>query len=125
MRYLTLVLSALCLLWTSESHAAPFCASKQGIAAECYYVDANECRKRAREINGECTANSHELTIKRGFGAFCLVNSNKTVACDYADRTSCEGQATANGGVCITAPKPERKKPTQEKKEEQEPEEKL
>jgi hypothetical protein len=119
MRYLTLLLSTLCLLWTSESHAAPFCASKKGIAPECYYVDANECRKRAREINGECTANNRELIIKRGFGRFCLVNSNKTTACDYADRASCEGQASANGGVCIEAPKPEHKKPI----EEQEPEE--
>lgn len=106
MRIMLVCLFAMaCIMFPDPSHAAPFCAKKQGIAPECYYVDANECRKRAGEMGGECVANPSELTLKPGYGTFCLIGSSQSASCIYPDRDSCDKHAINNNGVCIEATK--------------------
>ena len=84
--------------------AAPFCAEAQGLPKECNYYDATECRKRAAQLNGVCTANPAELQLQPGTGKYCLVDSSRISMCRYADRTTCENDAARQGAVCIEFP---------------------
>lgn len=88
-------------LWPQIAAAAPFCVETRGIHPQCHFFDATECRRRSIQLSGVCTANLTEITLLPGIGKYCLVYSNRTALCSYADRGSCDSDALRNGGVCI------------------------
>lgn len=86
----------------ASAWAAPFCVQSQGVPPQCDYYDAAQCRTRANELNGFCTANRSELVITSGGNnKYCLVLSSRHTQCLYADRNTCENDASAANGVCI------------------------
>ncbi len=91
-------------LYAPSLYAAPFCVEVQGLPKECNYYDAIQCRNRAAQAAGVCTANAAELQLQPGTGKYCLVDSNRVSMCRYADRTSCENDAIRQGAVCIEFP---------------------
>ena len=105
--YRNLILSLLALgLYTQPAMGAPFCITSQTIKPQCDYTDAAECRQRADQIKGLCVANPKELTIRRGTGKYCLVDSGRVPHCIYSDRTSCDNEAVRHGAVCIESVQP-------------------
>jgi|GEM_PF-2410292 len=101
-----LVVLLLSFFLSTQTMAAPFCISIQGIAPQCEYFDAAQCQKRSYELSGICIANPDELILLSGNKAYCVVTSNRSTICAYTDRPSCEKEAYSAGGVCIdnTAP---------------------
>ncbi len=83
------------------SHAGAFCVRPQGQQPQCLYDDAGECRRRAAQLSGVCTANPDVLTITATNGQFCLVTTGGAMLCAYLDRASCEKEADRKNGVCI------------------------
>jgi hypothetical protein len=82
--------------------AAPFCVQTQAMAPQCDYFDASQCRTRAAELKGYCTANPGELVITPGgTGKYCVVLASRHAQCIYADYTSCANDAVAANGACI------------------------
>lgn len=94
----------LVLLLVSGSGAAQagaFCLKPPGQQPQCLYDDAGECRRRAAQLNGVCTANPDVLTITATNGQFCLVTTGGATLCAYLDRGSCDREAVRKNGVCI------------------------
>lgn len=83
------------------SHAGAFCVKAQGQQPQCLYDDAGECRRRAVQLNGLCTANPDVLTVTATNGQFCLVTTGGAMLCAYLDRASCDKEAVKKNGVCI------------------------
>ena len=84
--------------------AAPFCVQKQGLPPDCNYYDAVQCRQRAGQLAGVCAVNDAEIKLQPGIGKYCVVNSSHVSMCDYADRTTCDGDAMRSGAVCVEFP---------------------
>ena len=84
--------------------AAPFCVERQGIAPECYYIDSDQCRKRAGEISGRCTVNAEEVDFPAAYGNYCMVASGGIVQCIYVGFDDCDREAKLNKGVCTLNP---------------------
>ncbi|MCH2546730.1 MAG: DUF3551 domain-containing protein [Alphaproteobacteria bacterium] len=102
MKYIFAVLiTLLTTLSSSVATAAPFCLKIQGIAEECTYFDATQCRQRATKLKALCIANMKEVYRVTGDGRYCRVDSLHTALCLYADRRSCESEASKAGGTCI------------------------
>lgn len=100
-RIITL-LALIFMVPATPSLAAPFCVRTQELPPQCEFVDPVQCRHRAEELHGLCTANPAELVIRSGeTEPYCLVLSSRTAECIYADRSSCEQDAAPAGGVCI------------------------
>lgn len=91
-----------CMMMPLSVSAAPFCVQAQGLAPECSYFDAAQCRKRAKEMQGYCVANAGEMIITPGgTERYCLVTSSRQAQCVYADRPSCLKDEVPAAGVCI------------------------
>ena len=101
MRKSTCLLFLFCTSFATIVQAAPFCVQVQGITPQCHYYDTAECRQRAIELNGLCTANDKELTIRAGNAPYCLVDNSRSANCTYPDRRTCDRDASRNGGVCL------------------------
>lgn len=91
-------------LYAPVSHAAPFCVQKQGMPDDCSYYDVAECRQRSQQESGVCSVNVSEMRLQPGTGKYCLVDSKHISMCQYADRTSCDNDATRYGAVCVEFP---------------------
>jgi len=94
------------LFLTSLGFAAPvqaaaFCLRLPGGQPQCLYDDATECRRRAEQLFGLCTANPDILTIIPSNGKYCVVSSGHSVQCAYPDRGSCDREAKRSNSVCI------------------------
>ncbi len=89
------------MLAAPAAEAGSFCLKLQGQQPQCLYDDAAECRRRANQLNGLCTANPDMLTITATNGQFCLVASAGGVICAWQDRASCDKEAEKKNGVCI------------------------
>ena len=81
--------------------AAPFCAQSQTTAPQCYYYDANNCRKDANTLGGTCVVNEESINLPDGYGNYCLVISAEIVQCLYLDWSSCDSEARRQNAVCI------------------------
>lgn len=81
--------------------AAPYCVQLQGMAAQCLYVDGNECRQRAQQLGGSCGVNPAELSLPTG-GQFpyCISGAGYS-SCKFADRGSCEAEARNLRATCV------------------------
>lgn len=84
--------------------AAPFCVEQQGLAKDCNYYDATQCRQRSQQVGGVCSINDAEVKLQQGVGKYCVVNSNHVSMCSYADRTTCDSEAARSGAVCVEFP---------------------
>lgn len=91
----------LLLVSAGTAHAGAFCLKPPGQQPQCLYDDAGECRRRAAQLNGVCTANPDVLTITATNGQFCLVTTGGATLCAYLDRASCDREAVRKNGVCI------------------------
>ena len=82
--------------------AAPFCTQITGIAPECIYYDADQCRRRANELKAICLANPAEFHLVTGNERYCLVGGDRAALCIYADRQTCEAEAVHAGqALCL------------------------
>lgn len=88
-----------------HAEAAPFCVETHGMSAECHYYDANQCRRRATELSGLCTANKKEVRFPSGSGSYCLVISGNVIQCLYGDSSTCNREAQKNNAICIRNPR--------------------
>ena len=84
--------------------AAPFCVQTQAVRAQCIFVDAKSCNRRAAEMGGQCVPNPAEVHVSGGVGHYCMVSSNHVPMCIYPDRQNCDAEAKHAGGVCMIAP---------------------
>jgi hypothetical protein len=81
--------------------AAPFCVTIRGVAPQCTYYDAGECRKQAGALQAVCTLNDNEPIMRIGTATYCVVDSSRSALCQYLDRSSCNEDAQRSGSVCI------------------------
>ena len=92
------------MLPTVKASASPFCVDVQGMAPECYYLDADQCRRRAQEISGRCIVNMEEIELPTGYGNYCMVAPGGIIECMYPDYSGCDREARHNKGVCVYNP---------------------
>jgi hypothetical protein len=82
--------------------AAPFCTQVTGIAPECMYADAAECRNRAAQLKGRCVVNPVDYHIVTGNARYCLVSGDRAALCMYEDYQSCDHDAGRTGqAACL------------------------
>ena len=89
--------------------SAPFCAQSQTTSPQCYYYDAQACRKEASAMDGICVVNEESVNLPDGYGNYCLVLSSNTLDCLYLDINSCNEAAKRQNGICLrnyTKPSP-------------------
>jgi hypothetical protein len=94
------------MLLAVPAAASPFCVQVQGLPNQCIYVDGAECQRRAGQMGGICIANEKEIKTPPGPGTFCLAAGGHVVACNYADRQSCNNDAARQHTACIPATTP-------------------
>ena len=82
--------------------AAPFCMEVLGIAPQCLYYDASQCRADSVKQGGSCIPNPSEPRTRSvaGSGKYCLVTSAGATSCAYLDIDSCDAVAVRQHGAC-------------------------
>jgi hypothetical protein len=84
--------------------AAPFCVQNQSIPPQCIYYDAQSCNFEAGKINGFCTVNPQQVTVRSGIGHYCLITSGMVSQCIYPDLSNCQAEAKRQQGACVQDP---------------------
>ena len=81
--------------------AAPYCVQSRTIPPQCIYVDANECSKRAQQMQGSCSVNPNEIKISSAVSAYCVTDSTRNLQCGFASYDSCSSEASRRHGFCV------------------------
>ncbi|HAJ89656.1 MAG TPA: hypothetical protein DCM27_01385 [Rhodospirillaceae bacterium] len=100
---------SLTILGRAARAEAPFCTQSLTSTPQCYYDDADICRKEAGVIGGNCVVNEAATALPQGYGNYCLVITATTVQCLYLDYNSCNQDALRQNGICMrnyTKPEP-------------------
>ena len=97
-------LAAVFCACAAPAGAAPFCVTTASLPPQCLYVDPGNCRTRAAELHGVCTANPFEVPLTAGFGPYCVVDASRYTFCVYQDLASCSQAANRQrGSICVMA----------------------